>query len=102
MGREENMATERWNDEMLDRLAGIVEANTQGIADLRSAVERNTQGIESLRVLVGDLREGQALLTQMLVEEREARQEFRRTTNAALDRIDRTLEELKRNRDNGN
>lgn len=82
------MATERWNDERLDRLAGMVEANAQGIANLR--------------ILVGDLREGQALLTQMLVEEREARQEFRRTTNAALDRIDRTLEELRRDRDNRN
>jgi len=44
------------------------------------------------------LREGQAMLMQMMVEERQARQEFRQITNAALDRIDRTLEELRRDR----
>lgn len=100
---------------MLDQLAGVVREtaavareNTQAIAGMRvnveantQAIAENTQAIADLRTPVVDLREGQAMLTQMLVEEREARQEFRRVTNEALDRIDRTLEELRRDRRNG-
>ncbi|MCL6435761.1 MAG: hypothetical protein K6T90_16420 [Leptolyngbyaceae cyanobacterium HOT.MB2.61] len=103
------MAVERWTDEMLDQLAATVRETTvlartsaEAIAANSQAIAANSQAIADLRVLVSDLREGQAILTQILVEEREARQEFRRATNAALDRIDRALEELRRDRENGN
>lgn len=82
---------ERWTSEMLDQLAGLVRGNTIAIGELRGSVT-------DLRALSSDLREGQAMLMQMMVEERQARQEFRQITNAALDRIDRTLEELRRDR----
>ncbi len=82
---------ERWTSEMLDQLAGLVRENTISIGELRGSVT-------DLRALSSDLREGQAMLMQMMVEERQARQEFRQITNAALDRIDRTLEELRRDR----
>jgi hypothetical protein len=56
----------------------------------------NSRQIQDLRILVGDLREGQALLTQFQAEDREALAEFRRATNASLDRIDLTLQLLRR------
>lgn len=110
------MAVERWTDEMLDQLAAslretaaLTTRNAEAIAADREtisannrAIAANSEAIADLRTLVSELREGQAILTQILVEEREARQEFRRTTNAALDRIDQALEELRRDRDNGN
>ncbi len=96
------MAVERWTDEMLDQLAATVRETTVLARTSAEAIAANSQAIADLRVLVSDLREGQAILTQILVEEREARQEFRRATNAALDRIDRALEELRRDRENGN
>ena len=110
------MVVERWTDSMLDQLTQLdgdtavlarnnsemIAANSQAIAALRGTTRENARAIDDLRILVADLREGQAILPQILVEEREARQEFRCTTNAALDRIDHTLEELRRDRENGN
>ncbi len=96
------MAVERWTDEMLDQLASTFRETTVLARTNTETIAANSQAISDLQGLVSNLREGQAILTQILVEEREARQEFRRTTNAALDRIDRTLEELRRDRENGN
>lgn len=58
----------------LDRVEAIVEANTKAIADLRASMV--------------ELREGQALLVQIVSQEQDALREFRRTTKATLDRIE--------------
>jgi hypothetical protein len=75
-----------------------IAANSEAIAELRGSVTELRGSVTDLRALSVDMREGQAMLMQMMVEERQARQEFRQVTNAALDRIDRTLEELRRDR----
>lgn len=60
------MAAEQWIDEMLDQLAAVV-------SETAILAQQNSQAIADLRLLVSDLREGQAILTQILVEEREER-----------------------------
>ena len=67
-------------EKRLDRVEAIARANVEAVA--------NHQAI------INELREGQALLTQFLVEQREQNAEFRRTTNATLDRMERTQREL--------
>ncbi len=106
------MTIERWTDERLDQLASMVAQiagavnenrsqiaeNSRQIAENGQQIAENGRQIDNLRISVTELREGQAILTQMFVQEREAMQDFRRTTNAALDRIDRTLDYLMRER----
>ena len=96
----------------LSRVEAIAEANAIAISQLR-------EESADFRASFSKLREGQALLTQILVEQRElnaefrrstnvALDEFRRSTNAALDRIDLTLGEFRKildyllSRDGGN
>ena len=76
-------ANEAYEDR-LTRVEAIVEANARSIGQLRDEAA-------DFRAGFNELREGQALLTQVLVEQRDLNAEFRRNTNAALDRIDRTM-----------
>ena len=75
------MSTERMDaiENRLDKIEAIAKANVKAVA--------NHQAI------INELREGQALLTQFLVEQREQNAEFRRTTNATLDRMERIQRE---------
>jgi|GEM_PF-4666938 len=75
----------------LREVEAIVEANARSIGQLRDEAADFRAGFSDLRAGFNELREGQALLTQVLVEQRDLNAEFRRNTNAALDRIDRTM-----------
>ncbi|OLP16221.1 hypothetical protein BST81_21695 [Leptolyngbya sp. 'hensonii'] len=109
------MANDLAMDQQLRQLTMIVAANATAISELKSSVselrvsvselrvsisEMREAGSElqvsvgDLRVSVNDLREGQAMLLQMFVQEQEAILDFRCTTNASLDRIDRALDYL--------
>lgn len=68
------MTVERWTDDMLDRLAGVVSEQSRTMAGLQSAVS--------------DLREGQALLMQIFNEDRDRALQFRQDTRDALSRFD--------------
>ena len=108
-------------EDRLSRVEAIAEANAIAIRENAIAInhlrEENAIAINHLREEAADcrnqlreeaanfragfseLREGNALLAQFLVEQRELNAEFRRNTNAALDRIDRTLAEFRKTLD---
>lgn len=65
----------------------------QAIEALRERQEASQLQIDELRQGVAELREVQAQLMQIFVQEREEFWEFRCLTNATLARIDRSLSE---------
>lgn len=85
-------------EQLLLQTAQIANQNTIAISELRGSVNELRGSVDDLRAGISELREGQALLTEMFVQQQEQLIEFRRTTNATLDRIDRTLDELRRDR----
>ena len=107
------MAIERWTDERLDQLVTLVAANSQQITQLGERLDQVGERLDqvgerldqvgvqmgNLQAMVADLREGQALLTQSFAQQQEAMVEFRQGTRSALDRIDRTLDYLRRERE---
>ncbi len=81
------MATERWTDEMLDRLVGSIstlaevsERNTRDISDLKSSVEGlvNVAQIhqQSIEVVVTEIREMQAEVRGLQTENRRILDQF--------------------------
>jgi len=114
------VAIERWTDERLDQLVTLVAANSQQITQLGERLDQVGERLDqvgerldqvgerldqvgvqmgNLQAMVADLREGQALLTQSFAQQQEAMVEFRQGTRSALDRIDRTLDYLRRERE---
>lgn len=83
------MATERWDDERLDRLAESVEANTRDIADLRESILATNQNVSQLisamqsqQDSTNRLFEANTQILQMIVQEiRGLRTEQRRILN---------------------
>ncbi len=71
-----------------------IEANGQQLAELRNMVASHDQHI-------AELREANALLVRMMSQQQDELREYKKTTNAALDRIDRTLMLLFEQRNNG-
>jgi hypothetical protein len=66
--------TERWTDDRLDRLAGIVETHTAEIDDLRQSVRGLTEAVDRLVTLgtetFGVVREMQAEVRGLQTENR--------------------------------
>lgn len=85
-------------DERLERLVSLAEVHDRQIAS-------NGQQISELREIysqqISELREANALLVQLVSQQQDELREYKKTTNAALDRIDRTLSFLVGQQGNG-
>ena len=99
-------------DERLERLVSLAEFHNQQIESNSRQIESNSRQIESnsrqiaeLREIyssqISELREANALLVQMVSQQQDELREYKKTTNAALDRIDRTLRFLVGQQGNG-
>ena len=64
-------------------------------------IEANRQQLAQLQNWTAELREANVLLVQMVSKQQDELQQYKKTTNAALDRIDRTLMLLFEQRNNG-
>ena len=77
----------RWNDEMLDRLADQTQANAEAITRLEAKVEANAEAITRLEAKVEanteairELREGQAMMMQIIMQQQSSIEELRQDT----------------------
>jgi len=84
----------RWNDEMLDRLADQTQANTEAITRLEAKVEANTEAIR-------ELREGQAMMVQIIMQQQSSIEELRQDTRTMQADVRLLLDVLTRNYPNG-
>ncbi|APB33955.1 hypothetical protein GlitD10_1631 [Gloeomargarita lithophora Alchichica-D10] len=89
---------QRWTDEMLDRQA---EENTRAFRELREAIGRletqvaantqavaaNTQAIAANTQAIAELREGQAMMMQIVMQQQTNIQELRQDTRRILDAL---------------
>ncbi len=105
----------RWNDEMLDRLAdqtqanteaitrleAKVEANTDAITRLESKVDANADAISRLEVQVSELREGQSMMMQIVMQQQSSIEELRHDTRTMQADVRLLLDVLTRNYPNG-
>ncbi|MEN9216911.1 MAG: hypothetical protein Q6K90_06275 [Gloeomargarita sp. HHBFW_bins_162] len=105
----------RWNDEMLDRLADQTQANAEGIAQLKDTitrleakVEANAEAITRLEAKVEanadairELREGQAMMMQIIMQQQSSIEELRRDTRTMQADVRLLLDVLTRNYPNG-
>jgi|GEM_PF-4205893 len=76
-------------EDRLEATRQIVEANSLGIAELRANQAEMHQTQSQLQI-------AQAQLVQMFSQQQDSLQEFKRTTNAALDRMERNQAETNR------
>ncbi|APB34871.1 hypothetical protein GlitD10_2533 [Gloeomargarita lithophora Alchichica-D10] len=98
----------RWNDEMLDRLADQTQANTDTITRLEVKVEANTDAITRLEAKVDanaeairELREGQAMMMQIVMKQQSSIEELRHDTRTMQADVRLLLDVLTRNYPNG-
>ncbi|MEN9216910.1 MAG: hypothetical protein Q6K90_06270 [Gloeomargarita sp. HHBFW_bins_162] len=98
----------RWNDEMLDRLADQTQANTQAISQLQVQIQANTEAITRLEAKVEanadairELREGQAMMMQIIMQQQSSIEELRRDTRTMQADVRLLLDVLTRNYPNG-
>jgi len=105
----------RWNDEMLDRLAdqtqanaeaitrleAKVEANAEAITRLEAKVEANAEAITRLEAQVSELREGQAMMMQIIMQQQSSIEELRQDTRTIQADVRLLLDVLTRNYPNG-
>ena len=104
-------------DERLERLVGLAEVHDRQIGELRDTLSQHSaehdRQIGELRDLlsqqsvehdrqISELREANALLVRIVSQQQDELQEYKRSTNEALDRIDRTLKLLFGQQNNGN
>ncbi|WP_216634522.1 hypothetical protein [Gloeomargarita lithophora] len=82
---------QRWTDEMLDRQA---EENTRAFRELREAIGRletqvaaNTQAVAANTQAIAELREGQAMMMQIVMQQQTNIQELRQDTRRILDAL---------------
>ncbi|WAS04670.1 hypothetical protein LQF76_11670 [Gloeomargaritales cyanobacterium VI4D9] len=105
----------RWNDEMLDRLADQTQANTEAISQLHvqtqanaeaisrleAKVEANAEAITRLEAQVSELREGQAMMMQIIMQQQSSIEELRQDTRTMQADVRLLLDVLTRNYPNG-
>jgi len=84
----------RWNDEMLDRLADQTQANAEAITRLEAKIEANTEAIR-------ELREGQAMMMQIIMQQQSSIEELRHDTRTMQADVRLLLDVLTRNYPNG-
>ena len=101
----------RWNDEMLDRLADQTQANTEAISQLHvqtqanaeaitrleAKVEANAEAITRLEAQVSELREGQAMMMQIIMQQQSSIEELRQDTRTMQADVRLLLDVLTRN-----
>ena len=81
--------------EYLEQLLTLTEANAKAIAALEARQAASQQQIENLRIGIIELRESQAVVMQQFCTEHQAAlQEFRKTADGTLSRLERTLDVL--------
>lgn len=88
------MSNEDWQ-----RAFQLIESNSRAIAAIADTMSQLQAGQAQLQEGQVQLQEGQALLTQVISEEQNSRQEFRRITNTALDLMERNLSQINRRLD---
>jgi uncharacterized coiled-coil DUF342 family protein len=81
----------RWTDEMLDKMA---EENAHAFRELREAISRletqvsaNTQAIAANTQAIHELREGQAMMMQIIMQQQTNIEELRQDTRRILDAL---------------
>ncbi|WP_247218196.1 hypothetical protein [Synechococcus sp. C9] len=81
----------RWTDEMLDKMA---EENAHAFRELREAISRletqvsaNTQAIAANNQAIHELREGQAMMMQIIMQQQTNIEELRQDTRRILDAL---------------
>ena len=82
---------QRWTDEMLDKMA---EENAHAFRELREAISRletqvsaNTQAIAANTQAIHELREGQAMMMQIIMQQQTNIEELRQDTRRILDAL---------------
>ena len=82
---------QRWTDEMLDKMA---EENAHAFRELREAislletqVSANTQAIAANTQAINELREGQAMMMQIIMQQQTNIEELRQDTRRILDAL---------------
>jgi len=98
----------RWNDEMLDRLADQTQANAEAITRLEAKVEANAEAITRLEAkieanteAIRELREGQAMMMQIIMQQQSSIEELRHDTRTMQADVRLLLDVLTRNYPNG-
>ena len=112
----------RWNDEMLDRLADQTQANTAAISQLHVQTQANAEAITRLEAKVEanaeaitrleakveanteairELREGQAMMVQIIMQQQSSIEELRQDTRTMQADVRLLLDVLTRNYPNG-
>jgi chromosome segregation ATPase len=112
----------RWNDAMLDRLADLTQANAEAITRLEAKVEANAEAITRLEAKVEanaeaitrleakveanteairELREGQAMMMQIVMRQQSSIEELRQDTRNMQADVRLMLDTLTRNYPNG-
>jgi len=98
----------RWNDEMLDRLADQTQANTEAISQLHVQTQANAEAITRLEAKVEanteairELREGQAMMVQIIMQQQSSIEELRQDTRTMQADVRLLLDVLTRNYPNG-
>jgi DNA-binding FrmR family transcriptional regulator len=84
------------SSDRLDRIEALVESNAKSIQALSTTVASVQQQIVTVSTAVDGLAAIQQQLVQIIEEDREDMREFRATTGAALERIDRVMDYLMR------
>ncbi len=86
---------------MLDRLADQTQANAQAITRLEAKVDANTEAITRLEVQVSELREGQAMMMQIIMQQQSSIEALRHDTRTMQGDVRLMLDVLTRNYPNG-
>jgi ABC-type transporter Mla subunit MlaD len=81
-------------DRRLEQLVAITEAHSQQIESNAKSIEALSSTVATVSTAVDGLAAIQQQLVEIISEEREDMREFRATTGAALERIDRVMDYL--------
>jgi ABC-type transporter Mla subunit MlaD len=83
-------------DRRLEQLVAVTEAHSQQIESNAKSIEALSTTVTTVTRAVDGLASVQEQLVQIIEEDREDMREFRATTGAALERIDRVMDYLMR------
>ncbi len=74
----------RWTDEMLDKMA---EENAHAFRELREAIGRLETQVSANTQAINELREGQAMMMQIIMQQQTNIEELRHDTRRILDAL---------------
>ena len=90
------MATQRWNDEMLDELASSVTELRESVTELRESVTEVRESMTELRESVAEVRESVTELRESVTEVKDSVDGLRITTQALLQLAAQSQQEMER------